>query len=76
MRGFDSLPDLIYYIMAGKEQNIGYKRIVQTEAVVGVAAAIVLLESPVLASIAIAAFIGYRLKGWAEKRKVKREAVK
>lgn len=59
--------------MAGKEQNIGYKRVVQTEAVVGTLAALVLLENPVVASAVIAAFIGYRLKGWVEKRKTKRQ---
>lgn len=62
--------------MAGKEQNVGYKRVVQTEAFVGVAAVVVLLENPVLASILIAAFIGYRLKGWEEKRKMKHEQKK
>lgn len=59
--------------MAGKEQNVGYKRIVQTEAFVGVAAGLVLLENPVLTSVAIAAFIGYRLKGWVEKRRAKNQ---
>lgn len=59
--------------MAGKEQNLGYKRIIQTEVAVGTLAALVLLENPVVASAVIAAFIGYRLKGWVEKRKAKRQ---